>query len=71
MTANDIFEEILKDPILVEKYSIDRESLKKVKLHDPKSEYEILEIVKLVIQGVENGTPDNSVNSQIKNLFNL
>lgn len=71
MTANEIFEEILNDPILVEKYGIDIEILKRLKLHDPKSEHVILEIIKLVIAGVENGTPDNSVNSQIKNLFSL
>ena len=71
MNANDIFNEILKDPILIEKYNFSKGTLEKFKLHDPKSKQEILEIIKLAIYGVENETPVNSVNSQIKSLFNL
>tara|TARA_R110000744_G_scaffold373393_1_gene485533 strand:- start:4459 stop:4674 length:216 start_codon:yes stop_codon:yes gene_type:complete len=71
MTANEIFEEILKDSILFEKYGIGSETLKKLKLHDRKSDYKIVDVIKYVIEGIENGTPDNSINSQIKNLFSL
>lgn len=71
MTANDIFNELLKDPILKEKHGISDSNLKKLKLHDKKADFDIIEIIKLAVEGVENDTPQSSVNSQVKNYFSL
>lgn len=70
MTAPEIFKEMLKDPLLVEKTKLAKEKLEIASLHEP-SNNEMLELVKLVIQAVENNLPERSVNSQIKSHFKL
>jgi len=70
MTAKQIFEVMLEDPLLREKYGLTTENLKKMNLHQDSKEG-IIELIKLVVNGVENGTPDRTINSQIKTHFNL
>lgn len=66
MTANEIFKELLNDPILVEKYNFSETELEKLGMHE--SSKPIIEILKLIIQGKENNIPDPSIYNQIKKL---
>lgn len=66
MTANEIFREVLKDPILIEKYGFTREELDNLAMHQ--SAKPVIEIIKMVIQGKENNYPDSSVYNQIRKI---
>lgn len=70
MTANDLFKHLLKDPMLKKRYGLTDELLDQTQLHST-SDSDIVEIIKLIVLGVENGTPDRSIYSQIKTHFNL
>ncbi len=70
MTANELFKAILKDSLFQEKYNLSEEKLKNMVLHEESSS-DIVEIIKLVIQGIENRTPERSINSQVKNYFKI
>lgn len=64
MTANEIFKELLKDPIFSEKYNFSEKQLEKMEMHEPSKP--IVELLKLIIQGKENNIPDSSIYNQIK-----
>ena len=66
MTANEIFKELLKDPILTEKYDFTTEQLEKLAMHE--SSKQVVELIKLIVQGKENNIPDSSIYNQIKKL---
>jgi len=66
MTANEIFKELLKDSILIEKYDFSEEQLEKLGMHE--SSIQIVELLKLIIQSKENNIPDSSIYNQIKKL---
>ena len=66
MTANEIFKELLKDPILIEKYDFSKEQLETLGMHE--SSKQIIELLKLIIQSKENNIPDSSIYNQIKKL---
>jgi hypothetical protein len=66
MTANEIFKELLKDPILIEKYNFSKEQLEKLGMHEPSQQ--IIELLKLIIQSKESNIPDSSIYNQIKKL---
>ena len=70
MTAPEIFKELLKDPLLIDKYQLTVEKLQKTSLHEPSSS-DILELLKLVVNGIENNLPERSVNSQVKTRFKI
>ena len=69
MTANEIFTEVLKDPIFCEKYNFTKEKLEKLGMHETSKP--IIELVKIIIQGHENNIPDSSIYNQIKKLQKL
>lgn len=66
MTANEIFKELLKDPILTEKYDFSKIQLEKLGMHEPSKQ--VIELIKLILQGKENNIPDSSIYNQIKKL---
>ena len=66
MTANEIFKELLKDPILVEKYEFSKEQLEVLGMHE--SSKQVIELIKIILQGKENNIPDPSIYNQIKKL---
>ena len=66
MTANEIFKELLKDPVLIEEYKFTKEQLDKLGMHEPSKQ--IIELIKLIVQGKENSIPDSSIYNQIKKL---
>jgi hypothetical protein len=68
MTTNDIFKEMLKDPVLITEYGFTEAKLQNISLHEH-SETPVLEVIKLLILGNENGTPSQSINVQVKNYF--
>jgi len=70
MTANEILEELLKDPILTEQYGLSKAKLEQISLHQ-ESGIEIAEILKLLVRSVEAETPSLSVNSMIKTRFKI
>ena len=66
MTANEIFKELLKDPVLIEEYGFSKKQLEKLGMHEPSKQ--VIELIKLIIQGKENNIPDSSIYNQIKKL---
>lgn len=66
MTANEIFKEILKDPILIEKYGFTTTDLEKLEMHQLSKP--VIEIIKMIIQGMESNYPDSSIYNQIKKI---
>lgn len=68
MTANEIFKSMLGDSILVDKYNLSEESIEELDLHVV-SEIDLVEIIKIALNGVENSTPDRTINSQVRNYF--
>jgi len=66
MTANEIFKELLKDPIFSEKYNFSEKQIEKMVMHEPSKP--IVELLKLIIQGKENNIPDSSIYNQIKKI---
>lgn len=69
MTAIEIFKELLKDPIFLEKYKFTKDKLDKLGMHEASKP--IIELVKIIIQGYENNIPDSSIYNQIKKLQKL
>jgi len=66
MTANEIFKELLEDPIFSKKYKFSEQQLKKMEMHEPSKP--IVELLKLIIQGKENSIPETSIYNQIKKM---
>jgi hypothetical protein len=59
MTAEDIFNEVMKSPELTDKFNIPQEVLNN-QTYNATSDYQVIEVVKAIIRGAENHT-DNSV----------
>lgn len=70
MTANQIFKMMLESDILKEKYNLTLEELEKTTLYE-ESEEDIIEVIKLIVNGIENGTPERTINSQVLTHFRL
>ena len=70
MTADEIFRVMLENPVLKEKYGLTNAELAGLSLSTP-SEHHIIEVIKMVVIGIENETPEASVNSQIRTYFNI
>jgi len=69
MTTNEIFKEVLKDPILINKYGFSKDQLEKLGMFE--NSKTIIEIIKIIIQGNENRIPDQSIYKQIKKIQNI
>jgi len=70
MTSNELFNKLLEEPVLIEKYGLKEKHLKKITL-TTKGDLQIIEALKLIIQGVEYANPNVSIYKQIKTQFNL
>jgi ribosomal protein RSM22 (predicted rRNA methylase) len=70
MTPNEIFREILEDPILKDKYGLSDEKLAGVELYR-ESGIEIIEIIRTILLANSNNTSDTNTFRQIKNLLGI
>lgn len=70
MTQIELLREVLKDPILKQKYHIPESELQHVSF-DTVSQYPIIEVLKTIIQQKAENVSDNNVYKNIKNLFSV
>lgn len=70
MTQLELLKEVLKDPMLREKYNIPEEELKEISF-DKTSSHQIIEVLKTIIQQKSESISDANVYKNIKNLFNV
>lgn len=67
MTANDLLREVLKDPMLRDKYDISEAELSSVSF-DTTSRYPIIEVLKNIISLKSENHTDAQVYKQIKSI---
>ncbi|MBG9235583.1 hypothetical protein IAG16_13165 [Bacteroides thetaiotaomicron] len=65
MTANDLLKEVLKDPMLKEKYNLSDEELASVSF-DTTSEHRVIEVIKTIVLLKTQNISDANVYKQIK-----
>lgn len=68
MTINELFREVLRDPIFIDKYGFTPEQIEELKMHEPSKP--IVELLKLILQG-KDSLPNSSIYTQIKKLQNI
>ena len=66
MTAEEIFKEVLKSPVLQEVLKVPREELEQMK-YEESSAYKEVEIVKAIIRGESNKTEPTTLFRLIQN----
>lgn len=70
MTTIELLKEVLKDPILREKYNIPESVIQNVTF-DKESEYKIIETLKEIIRLKNQNIPDTQVYKSIKMKFDI
>jgi hypothetical protein len=70
MTQIELLREILKDPMLKQKYRIPESELESISFDVP-SQYPIVEVLKTIIQQKAENVSDSNVYKNIKNLFSV
>ena len=70
MTQIELLREILKDPMLKQKYRIPESELENISF-DVTSQYPIVEVLKTIIQQKAENVSDSNVYNNIKNLFSV
>ncbi len=70
MTQLELLKEVLKDPMLKQKYNIPETELNRVSF-DVQSSYPIIEVLKTIIQQKSESVSDANVYKNIKNLFSV
>lgn len=70
MTAKELFKGILSDKELMKKYNYDEKKIEYLELH-LESNLDLVNVLKIIISGKENGTPQSSIYTQIKNYFKI
>lgn len=70
MTHKELLKEVLKDPMLRQKYNITDAELGRVSF-DETSPYPIIEVLKTIIQQKSENVSDVNVYKNIKNLFSV
>ena len=70
MTQIELLREILKDPMLKQKYRIPESELESISFDAP-SQYPIVEVLKTIIQQKAENVSDSNVYKNIKNLFSV
>jgi hypothetical protein len=70
MRNNDLFKELLQDPILINKYGLSKKLLNKLQLHS-ESDEDIIVVLQTIINGVYNDVSGVSTYKQIKNQFKI
>ena len=66
MTAEEIFNEVMKSPELTDKFNIPKEELNS-QSYNTTSDYQVIEIIKAIIRGEENHTDNSAVFRSIQN----
>ena len=70
MTQLELLKEVLKDPMLRQKYNIPESELNRISF-DAQSSYPIIEVLKTIIQQKSESVSDANVYKNIKNLFSV
>lgn len=70
MTQLELLKEVLKDPMLKIKYGITQEELDSVSF-DTTSSYEIIEVLKTIIQLKSESVSDANIYKSLKNVFSV
>lgn len=70
MTQLELLKEVLKDPMLRQKYSIPESELNRISF-DEQSSCPIIEVLKTIIQQKSESVSDANVYKNIKNLFSV
>lgn len=70
MTQLELLKEVLKDPMLRQKYNIPESELNSISF-DVQSSYPIIEVLKTIIQQKSESVSDANVYKNIKNLFSV
>lgn len=70
MTQLELLKEVLKDPMLRQKYNIQESELNRISF-DVQSSYPIIEVLKTIIQQKSESVSDANVYKNIKNLFSV
>lgn len=70
MTQLELLKEVLKDPMLRQKYNIPESELNHISF-DVQSSYPIIEVLKTIIQQKSESVSDANVYKNIKNLFSV
>lgn len=66
MTAEEIFNEVMKSPELTEIFNIPQEVINNQSFNE-NSDYKIIEIIKAIIRGEENHTDNSAIFRNIQN----
>lgn len=66
MTAEEIFNEVMKSPELTEIFNIPQEVINNQSFNES-SDYKIIEIIKAIIRGEENHTDNSAIFRNIQN----
>ena len=70
MTQLELLKEVLRDPMLKQKYNIPESELNRVSF-DEVSSYPIIEVLITIIQQKSESVSDTNVYKNIKNLFSV
>ena len=70
MTQLELLKEVLRDPMLKQKYNIPESDLNRVSF-DEVSSYPIIEVLITIIQQKSESVSDTNVYKNIKNLFSV
>ena len=70
MKSVDLLKEVLKDPILSDKYHIPQGEIAQISF-DSQSPYRIIEVLKTIIQQKCDNMPDSAVYKNLKNILEL
>lgn len=70
MTQLELLKEVLKDPMLRQKYNIPESELNRISF-DVQSSYPIIEVLKTIVQLKSESVSDANVYKNIKNLFSV
>lgn len=70
MTQLELLKEVLKDPMLRQKYNIPESELSRISF-DVQSSYPIIEVLKTIVQLKSESVSDANVYKNIKNLFSV
>jgi hypothetical protein len=66
MTAEEIFNEVMKSPELTDIFNIPQEELNNQN-YDTASDYQVVEVIKAIIRGEENHSVNSAIFRSIQN----
>jgi len=66
MTAEEIFNEVMKSPELTDIFNIPQEKLKS-QSYDMASDYQVVEVIKAIIRGEDNRMDNSAIFRSIQN----